>query len=98
MDSISLLGFYISTSTYMNENGILTNWARLLFFVKIFTLSLIFKRLESAFIIRESLKYWIKLSKLCLLIMVTSHFCACLFFGLGKAEFYYLGIEETWLL
>jgi len=31
------------------------------------------------------------------MIIFTAHFCACLFFGIAKAEYYYLGIEDTWL-
>jgi len=82
----------MSTSAVMHENHyIFTNWTRFLFFFKIFTLGKVLSRLESAFILRDSLKHWIKLSKLFMLIIFTAHFCACLFFGLGKAEVNYLG-------
>jgi len=37
------------------------------------------------------------LGKLLFVIIFTCHFCACLFYGIGKAEYFYLGIENTWL-
>jgi len=97
-DIISLFGFITSSSQYLiQQQEIFTNWSRILFFLKIFSVKLYFIRLESAFIIQDSFKHWIRLGKLLFVIIFTCHFCACLFYGIGKAEYFYLGIENTWL-
>ena len=49
VDVLSFFGFCISTSSYMDNSysvGSFSNWARILFFFKIFTTKMIFNRLE----------------------------------------------------
>lgn len=94
LDLLSLLGML---TAFVEEFKDIRPYFHWLLFLKIRTVLVIIQRFENLFFSSDIGKNIFDLIKLIMLVISMIHISACLFFGVGKIEYYWMNHEVTWI-